>query len=413
MTTSCADGCSRRGGCRRDGERNGAPAEADAVQDQTAAEARADFLIWMPLRAGAALVASSALVAVSIAALAAAATSLGATAEQVWKAATSLGLGVAADANWLLPTLFASILAVLAILVGQNFTDLPEPDADTNRRRLAAASWIIAGTAVGSLALSALSLANPSSEPRHLWASGIVTALIVASAFYGGTIALGSPEQQLHVIANSEADLQRHIQATPIHEHDRPAVRLFASLGLTAGAATCLAVGFAAVGTWIVIGRPAEDLASFAALAAICAVTACGGAAQAALIAQLRDNTITRWGSIVSAVPSTLIAMVPVGVLGASLPASPTGRIDVIAILGAYVVPLLMAIAPRSLWRGWTPRGGLDGLRLRRFRVREHRLECQRRRYSALLSANEHPQQAHQEGDARPRPVHRPARRDG
>lgn len=344
------------------------------------------FLVWMPIRAGIALVTSSSLSALLIASTAAAGTATGSTAPSIWEATTGLGVEVAGDANWLLPTLFAAILAVLAILAGQNFSDLSEQDRNANRRRLAAASWVIAGTAVATLALSFVSLANASSAPRHLWPSSIVSALILAAAFWGGSIVLGSPQQQLQVLANSKQDLDRYIRATPIeHEHGRPVLRLIVSLGTLAVTATTIAGALAAVATTLVSTLRPTPVEEFGVTVLISAGAACGGAVQTALISQLRDNTATWWGGLLSAGPSALIAVAPVVILGSSIPNPPLARAEVMAVLTAYALPMIAAFAPRRLLRGWTPRGALDGLRFRRFRKRERRHERERLRLEQTL----------------------------
>ncbi|MBT1618122.1 hypothetical protein KK090_02520 [Curtobacterium flaccumfaciens pv. poinsettiae] len=360
---------------------NGDEPDSQTTVRATVSEVRTDFLVWMPLRTGVVLIASSTITAISVAAVAALVSVFGATAAQSWIAVARFGLGVAADANWLLPTLFAAILAVLAILAGQNFVGLHEQDVAANRRRLVAASWIIAGVATATLLLSFLSLAAPETTPRHLWASTLITALIVSAAFWGGDIVLRSPQQQLIVLATTEEDLQRRIDATPDpHEHRRPWLRLTVSLTAFALTATIAASAFALLAGVLLPAQEGEILADLPILICICGGAAVGGSLQASLISQMRDNTITRWGALLSAGPSTLIALSPLGIIGASLPTSPTTRASVIAILGAYTLPLLSAFAPRTLWRGWTPRGALDGLRFRRFRRRHQRLQQERQR---------------------------------
>ena len=360
---------------------NGDEPDPGTAIPATVSETRTNVLVWMPLRTGFVLVASSTITAISVAAVAALASVFGATAAQSWIAVARFGLGVAADANWLLPTLFAAILAVLAILAGQNFVGLHEHDVAANRRRLAAASWIIAGVATATLLLSFLSLAAPEAEPRHLWASTLVTALIVSAAFWGGDIVLRSPQQQLIVLATTEEDLQRRIEATPdSHEHRRPGLRLMVSLTALAITATTAATAFELIVGVLLPAQAGWTLADLPIVICICGGAAVGGSLQASLISHMRDNTITRWGALLSAGPSTLIALAPLGITGASLPTSPTTRVSVIAILGAYTLPLLSAFAPRVLWRGWTPRGALDGLRFRRFRRRQERLQQERHR---------------------------------
>ncbi|MFJ4295638.1 hypothetical protein [Curtobacterium sp. NPDC089689] len=367
---------------------NGDEPDPQTTVPATVSDERTDFLVWMPLRTGVVLIASSTITAISVAAVAALVSVFGATAAQSFIAVARFGLGVAADANWLLPTLFAAILAVLAILAGQNFIGLHEHDVAANRRRLAAASWIIAGVATATLFLSFLSLAAPETAPRHLWASTLITALIVSAAFWGGDIVLRSPQQQLIVLATTEEDLQRRIDATPgSHEHRRPWLRLTVSLTGLALAATIAASAFVLLASALLPAQVGGEMADLPILVCFCGGAAVGGSLQASLISQMRDNTITRWGALLSAGPSTLIALAPLGVIGASLPASSATRASVIAILGAYTLPILSAFAPRTVWRGWTPRGGLDGLRLRRFRRRHQRLQQQRQRIELAARA--------------------------
>lgn len=349
----------------------------------------ARLLQRMPLRAGLALAGSSALVGISAAAVAAAASVVGSTAAQTWAAMTRFSAGIAADSSWLLPTLFAAILAVLAILVGQNFVELDERDAAANQRRLVAVSWVIAGASTATLVLCFVSLAAPGSTSGHLSASTIVTALIVSAAFWGGSIVLGSPEQQLHVLSNTAGDLQQRLNGIPgPNRHGRPWLRLTSSLVVLALAAALTSVVFTA--TAGLFARPTE--AGFLDLivsSCICAVVAIAGTLQAAFISHARDSTISWWGELLSAGPATLVAIAPVVVIGVSLPASPFTRHTLIAILGAYSLPLAAAIAPRTLLRGWTPRGGMDGLRFRRLCRQQQQVELQRRRLKLAQRAQQ------------------------
>lgn len=349
-----------------------------------------DSLIWMPLRTGVALVTSTVLTAISVAVVAASASVLGATASETWAAVTQLSLEVAADANWLLPTLFAAILAVLAILVGQNFVDLHEQDAAVNRRRLAAASWIIAGIAMATLMLILVSLAAPGSGSRHLWASTLVTTLIVSAAFWGGVIVLGSPQQQLSVLANTENDLEQRIEATPPqHESGSPWLRLSLSLGALVFCAALVAGGVIAVAGIFESTHSQWDLLDFLVICCICVAAAIGGTLQSALISQARDSSIRWWSELLATGLSTLVAVAPVGVIVASLPSSPSVRITVFGLLSAYTLPLLGAFVPRRMWRGRSLRGGLDGLRFRRFRHRQQRLCRERGRLELALRAQQ------------------------
>lgn len=339
-------------------------------------------LDWMPIRAGLVITVAAATCTIistlTVLSIAARRDPL-----QYRGAATALADAMIADSSWLLPLLFGAVLAVLAVLVGQSFSDIPSIDADLNRRRLAVSSWILAGLGLANWTLCMLSLLGPSAASAHLWSITIATVLLTAAALWIGSFVFAPAEQQLRVLANTERDQFQRLRSLPAHNeiaHPWRRVLLIAVAAITLStAAGVIAILVSAPGRALLIeGR--WLLLLVPALGASIA-----GCLQAVLISVQRDSSVRPLFGEVNAMLFTAIAVFPVLVVVLRGHPTSAARLVLTTLLVAYLLPIVTAYLPRTFAHGRSFRGSLDGFRFRSIRRRIARTAQRRSRLEQLL----------------------------
>lgn len=354
----------------------------------TASDARPVSLVWMPIRVGAATSIATTIVLL-LATTMAITLAPNRDADRYFATIAAAGADASADASWLLPLLFGAVLAVLGILIGQSFSEVPPTDADVNRRRLAAACWVIAGIALTNFALSILSLADPEHRPTHTWAVSVATFLIVVASFWVGSLVFGQAEQQLRLLHKSIAGLDALRNAIPAaNVSARPGRRMSLIAMGTILASLLVATAVVAILS-ACIGLPGSQ--GWFPTAGLGVVAALGGCAQACLIAQIRDGSAQTIRGVVGAVYSTAIAASPIAVIVAGLThqVRPLILVVIVGFLIAYSIPIISVFLPRSVFRGWTLRGGVDAVRFRSLSRRKTALEASSARLLRLLETEQ------------------------
>lgn len=317
----------------------------------------------MPLQVGGIIVTTTAVTLVGITSLVAWIVGFGRP-RNAYAAFCDVAETVVTDAAWFMPLLFGVVLAILAVLFGQGFTDVDDERADVNRRRLAAASWIVAGVAAGVFLVAAVGAIGRRELAPHLWSVTAATCLVAGAALWVGTVVFGSVQQQLRVNGHTIEDTFRQLVAVPRSNRSQSPLRRFvAGVSGVTGVSTVLAL--ASYWTASLGAETAAPALQLGALLGLAAAASAGGGVLALFAAYFRDSTIKGWpGWLTAFTFAIFFAGLPVsGFLRSVSWNEATGPVALMTSV-AFIAPMLSVfLLPRTWLRGFTLRGALDCLR--------------------------------------------------
>lgn len=308
------------------------------------------------------------------------------------RAFVDIAATVVADAAWFLPLLFGVVLAILAVLFGQGFTEIDGDRADVNRRRLAAATWVVAGLAVAVLVIAAAGAIGRAELAPHLWSIAVTTVLVSGAGLWVGTVVFGPAQQQLRVTRHAITDTATRLATVPRENRSLKPAGKMTVVALMVTAVSAL-LAFATL--WVVPSKLPTGAwwPAASSLLGLAAAASAGGTVLAAFTAYFRDSATRHWQGLLTALVFVVL-FVGIPILG-SFRSVVWGGAEgpvVVMISVALAAPVLSVfLLPRGSLGGFTLRGSLDAARGRFIAGRLRKARRERDRLEALVRENELP----------------------